>query len=100
MDFTRQQGAPSEPPKNWLVESILATLFCCLPFGVAGIVYATQVNTKYSQGDYEGARFASEQAAKWTKISFFVALGVAVIYIIIAVFFGGWAIWNSQRAGY
>lgn len=25
-------------PKTWLVESILVTLFCCLPFGIVGIV--------------------------------------------------------------
>ena len=27
-------------PKTWLVESILVTLFCCLPFGIVGIVNA------------------------------------------------------------
>ncbi len=28
------------PPKNHLVEAILVTLFCCLPFGIVGIVNA------------------------------------------------------------
>ena len=62
--------SPLQPPqpKNWLVESILVTLFCCLPFGIAGIVFAAQVSSKYVSGDYEGALQASREAAKWTKI--------------------------------
>lgn len=78
-------GTPSPKPKNWLVESILVTIFCCLPFGIAGIVFASQVNSKYDAGDYEGALKASKDAGKWTKIGFFV--GIAAI--IIAFIFNG-----------
>ncbi|MFZ3275199.1 MAG: CD225/dispanin family protein, partial [Lutibacter sp.] len=42
-------------PKNYLIESILVTIFCCLPFGIVGIVFAAQVNAKFDAGDYEGA---------------------------------------------
>ena len=53
---TLSQAPPpsSTPPKNWLVESILVTIFCCLPFGIAGIVFASQVNSKWAAGDYNG----------------------------------------------
>ncbi|GAB3897851.1 hypothetical protein GCM10028803_16510 [Larkinella knui] len=74
-------------PKTWLVESILATLFCCLPFGIAGIVNASNVDSRYSNGDFIGAQRASEEAAKWTKVSFFVAIGLWVLYIA-AIFIG------------
>jgi hypothetical protein len=74
---------PSAPPKNWLVESILVTILCCLPFGIAGIVFATQVNTKWSAGDYTGAAQSSKEAAKWTKIGFFVGIGWIVICMLI-----------------
>ena len=37
---------------NYLVQAILTTLFCCLPFGIVAIVYAAQVNTKIEAGDY------------------------------------------------
>lgn len=97
MDFTRQPSPSQPPPKNWLVESILVTIFCCLPFGIAGIVYASQVNAKYSQGDYAGAVEASNNAGKWTKIGFFVSLALWAIYLVIVFAFGGWAIWNSQH---
>lgn len=75
-------------PKNWLVESILVTLFCCLPFGIAGIVNASSVNSKYAAGDIAGAQAASAAAGKWTKIGFFVGIGVYVLYILFFVVLG------------
>jgi hypothetical protein len=71
------------PPKNWLVESILVTIFCCLPLGIVGIINAAKVNTAFYAGDYEGAEIASEEAKKWTKIGFFVGLGFVVLYVIL-----------------
>jgi hypothetical protein len=78
-------GGP--PPKNWLVESILVTLFCCLPFGIVGIINAAAVNTKFAAGDYAGAQESSAAAGKWTKIGFFLGIGVGVLYMI-AMFMG------------
>jgi len=72
-------------PKNWLVESILVTLFCCLPFGIAGIVNAANVSSKFSAGDIDGANKASQQAKKWTKIGFFAGIAAIVLYIIFLV---------------
>ena len=58
-----------KPPKSWLVESILVTIFCCLPFGIVGIVNASRVESRYYAGDIEGAMRASQEAGKWTKIA-------------------------------
>ncbi len=92
--------SPLQPPqpKNWLDESILVTLFCCLPFGIAGIVFAAQVSSKYVSGDYEGALQASREAAKWTKIGFFIGLGVVVLYIIAIAFFGMSGFWAARNS--
>ena len=73
---------PPIRPKNWLVESILVTIFCCLPFGIVGIVYAASVNGKFDSGDYAGAVLASQNAGKWTKIGFFIGLALNIISII------------------
>lgn len=70
-------------PKTWLAESILATLFCCLPFGIVGVVHAAKVSTLFAMGNYEMARKESADAAKWTKISFFTGLAVILIYLFI-----------------
>jgi Interferon-induced transmembrane protein len=90
-------GNPQMPPKNWLVESILVTIFCCLPFGIAGIVFASQVNSKFAAGDYTGALQASRDAGKWTKIGFFVSLGFTVLYLIVIFGFGFPAFWAMSR---
>lgn len=75
------------PPKTWLVESILATLFCCLPFGIAGIVNAAKVESRFYAGDIAGADRASSEAKKWTTISFMIGICGVVIYFI-ALFLG------------
>ena len=74
-----------KPPKSWLVESILVTIFCCLPFGIVGIVNASRVESRYYAGDIEGAMRASQEAGKWTKIAFWLGLVVVILYIILAV---------------
>ncbi len=98
MEQTFQQPPPpTTPPKNWLVESILVLIFCCLPFGIAGIVFASQVNTKWAAGDFAGAVQASKDAAKWTKIGFFVGLAGLVIYLIAVFALGFGGLWMVGR---
>jgi len=55
--------------ENHLVWAILATIFCCVPFGIVAIVYAAQVDGKVQAGDYEGARESSENAKTWCIVS-------------------------------
>ena len=69
-------------PKNYLIESILVTIFCCQPFGIISIVYASQVNSKYAFGDYEGAKLASKNAKKWINWGI-IAAAVSVVGILI-----------------
>lgn len=92
-------------PKNWLVESILVTIFCCLPFGIAGIVNAANVNSRYDAGDFEGADKASKEAGKWTKIGFWIGLSLNLIAIIayvlmIFVFVGAAAAGAAASSSY
>ena len=83
INLTKIKSTPSLPPKSWMVESILVTLFCCLPFGIAGIVNASKVESKFYAGDIAGAKRASDEAGKWTKVSFFIGIGVMVLYAIL-----------------
>jgi hypothetical protein len=91
----QQQIVPPVRPKNWLVESILVTIFCCLPFGVAGIIFAAQVNSKYDAGDYEGAVKSSADAGRWTKIGFFAGLAINILVIITWILIGSAALFSS-----
>jgi hypothetical protein len=77
-----------KPPKNWLIESILVTIFCCLPLGIVGIINASKVESKFYAGDIAGANQASADAGRWTKIGFFVGIGGIVLYVIFVFVLG------------
>jgi Interferon-induced transmembrane protein len=87
-----ENPAGQQPPKTWLVESILVTLLCCLPFGIVGIVNASSVESRFRSGDIEGAKRASEQAGKWTKWGLFAGIAVWVLSIVFYVVFFALAI--------
>lgn len=88
------------PPKNWLVESILVTIFCCLPFGIVGIIKASEVNTKVAAGDYNGALEASQAAGKWTKIGLFSGIGFFVIYGVMMMLGIGTAVMQGMAGAH
>ena len=97
-NFSNQsyQQQPVAPPKNWLVEAILVTIFCCQILGIVAIVFAAQVNSKFASGDYAGAESASKDAGKWTKIAFFVGIAWVIVCVLWMVFWGGFAIISSR----
>ena len=77
---------PGLPPKNWLVESILVTILCCLPLGIVGIINATKVESLWNSGQRDAALKASQEAGKWVKIAFFSGIVVIGLYLLLMVF--------------
>ena len=73
-------SSPTAPP-NYLVWAILSTVLCCLPLGIASIVFSTQVNGKWAVGDAGGAQVASRKAKSF-------AIWAAVIGLIVDVVYG------------
>lgn len=80
-------GGPAPGPAipNYLVQSILVTLCCCLPLGIVAIIFAAQVNQKLAAGDVAGARDASSKAKMFCWIAF--GLGIAAM-LLYGMFFG------------
>jgi hypothetical protein len=71
------------------VWAILSTVLCCLPLGVASIVFSTQVNSKWALGDVAGAQEASDKAKKfaiWSAIAWGI---LALLYVIFFVVLAG-----------
>jgi hypothetical protein len=83
-------GPPPHVP-NYLVQAILVTVFCCLPFGIVSIVYAAQVNGKLEAGDIAGARQASANARTWAWVSFGVWLASVALYGFGIAVLGLWS---------
>lgn len=76
------------PPKTYLLESILVTLFCCLPLGIVGIINATKVESLFYAGNVEAANRASAEAKKWVKYGAIAGFVVIALYMILVVFIG------------
>jgi hypothetical protein len=72
--------AENKPVSNYLVFAILATVCCCMPFGLPAIYFAGKVNGCVAGGDTAGAEAASKNAKTWC----FVALGVGIV---------AWVLW-------
>lgn len=77
-------GAPIPPGAvpNHLVGAILATVFCCWPFGIPAIVFAARVNGLLARGDLAGATDASKKANTWMWVS----IGIGLVLQLINVF--------------
>jgi Interferon-induced transmembrane protein len=84
-DYSQPAGAGGTPPPNYLVWAILSTVLCCLPLGIASIVFAAQVNGKYQSGDIAGAQESSRKAKQFAIWSAVAGLVVAVLYIVLIV---------------
>jgi hypothetical protein len=74
-------GAPASVP-NYLVPAIIS-LFCCLPLGIVGVIFAAQVNGKVAAGDTTGAL----ESAKKAKLFSFIAIGLGLLGIVCYVLF-------------
>ena len=64
-----QQTQTDVCPNNYLLVSVLTAIFCCLPAGIAAIVYSCKVNTAWVQGNKVDAQKNSENAKMWSLIS-------------------------------
>ena len=73
-----------QEPDNYLVWAILCTVLCCLPFGIASIVYSTKVSGLWAQGRYAEAQTAAGNAKKWAIIG---AIAGPIIYVILTVIY-------------
>ena len=68
------QFYPPGTVKNYLVESILALIFCGHLLAIPALIFASQVNGKLAQGDYNGAVQASNNAKLWLTIAVSIAV--------------------------
>ena len=85
----------SSPPKTYLLETILTTIFCCWPLGIVSIIYAARVEKKFYAGDIVGAKIDSASAKKWMWINIGVCVGIWVLYFV----FFGFAIFGILMSG-
>jgi hypothetical protein len=79
-------GASASVP-NYLIPAIIS-LFCCLPLGVVGVIFAAQVNGKVQAGDTAGALDASKKAKMFSFIAIGLGLAGIICYVLFVVIMG------------
>lgn len=77
-------GAPA-PINTWLIPAVLATIFCCLPFGIVSIVFASRANSDISAGNYQQAQMNAAKAKTWFWVAFGVGFVTSTVWVIIQV---------------
>lgn len=87
-------GTPNLNPHNipnYLWQSIVVTVLCCLPLGVPAIVYASKVNNALMQGNQQAAKQASDSAKMWCIIALAagVLAGLAYFMLVVLAFIFG-----------
>ncbi len=70
-------------PKNWLIESVLVTIFCCLPIGIVGIILALLVDTLWKEGHKEAAERLSMEAGRWVKYGIICGVIALILYMLL-----------------
>ena len=86
-DWSSPPGGSATVP-NYLGPAILS-LFCCMPLGVVGVIFAAQVNGKVAAGDIAGAMDSSKKAKMFSFIAIGLGLLLILCYIVFIVLIGG-----------
>jgi hypothetical protein len=85
-------SAPAQPIDTWLWQSIVATILCCQPLGIVGIVMSAQAGAARDAGNYALAQRRADQARTWTLAAvgafFVIFLGFFLLGGLAAL--GGW----------
>ena len=78
--------AGGENIPNYLWQSIVCMVLCCLPLAIPALIFATKVKPAIEMGKLDEARDASKKAKMWCWIAFGVGLVVQVLYLgLVAV---------------
>lgn len=86
-------GPSTGPPPNYLVWAILSTILCCTPLGIVSIVFAAQVESKWSAGDHAGAQHASDNARRWALAA---SVSMVAVYAVLGIV--GLVAWTTSPA--
>ena len=87
-----QGAAGVQKPNNnivWAIVSLVmafaCTGLCGLPFGIASLVFALQVDNKWNMGDYAGAEESARKAKLWGLIGVIISAVLFVIFVIVYI---------------
>ncbi|XP_063050645.1 uncharacterized protein LOC134445517 [Engraulis encrasicolus] len=80
-----EEPLPQTLPKDYLVESLLVTIFCCIMSGLIAVMYSYETRAALARGDIRGGERASQKARFLVMFSLMFGVFVCVGWIIYAV---------------
>jgi len=85
-----QPSGMGKMPSSHLAQSIVLTVLtpfccCCLPLGVAPLVFSILVTNRYGAGDYEGSMKASS-TAKTLCLVLWILVGIGLVLRLVGMF--------------
>lgn len=78
--------AEGESITNYLPWAIAATILCCLPAGVASIIYSVKAGSAQQNGDMLVAQEAAGKAKTWLIVSVVVGLVSTIVGFALGIF--------------
>ncbi|KAJ8379565.1 hypothetical protein SKAU_G00003430 [Synaphobranchus kaupii] len=75
-------------PKDYLVESLLVTIFCCLMTGLIALMYSYETRAALARGDIREGERASQRARLLVLFSLLFGVFVCagwIIYVVVAL---------------
>lgn len=81
-------GQMVPPPSSNLIWGILTTIFCCLPFGIVSIVYASRVDSLWYAGYHDESRRNAKKAGTWALVACLSGVAFWLLYILFFVVIG------------
>ncbi|XP_063172232.1 proline rich transmembrane protein 1B [Candoia aspera] len=76
-------------PKDYMVESMLVTIFCCLFTGLVAVIYSHETRIALNRGDLVQATTASQRARSLVlfSLSFGVFVSISwIIYVVVTLY--------------
>lgn len=89
-------NVPNKMVDDYMVWSVLTTIFCCLITGIVALVYSSQVNKYLSQGNIIAAEDASQKAKIWNIVGASIC-GAIILPIVVFSIIG--ALLGTMIAG-
>ncbi|KAF4102820.1 trafficking regulator of GLUT4 1-like [Onychostoma macrolepis] len=71
----------ADPVSNYLAYSIFTMLCCCLPLGIAALIYS--ISTR--DANYSGQRELAEKNSKTALILNHIGLGIGLVFIVVII---------------
>ena len=82
--YAQSPVIPEHESPDHFVLAILATIFCCFPLGLIGILKSNECRSARERGDRDAAYQHSRSAKKFSLIA--VGCGIAVYVLIVAIY--------------